>query len=163
MEKAAKKQHVTNGPEMPLSRQVATTEPKPKHWRDLGITGFGLLVEALALLFGVSILTLGAATLLWLALRDYRSEQLKAASRSYRIKFSVISAVMLIVGTTVTPIGMKSYLDSRKHLQSTVSVSPSLQASTLVMYTLLIAAGPGNPWTRVDLDITNPPEDAIQM
>jgi hypothetical protein len=105
-----------------------------KHWRDLAITGFALLVEALALLFGVSILTLGAATLLWLALQDYRKEHLRRATRSYRINFGILSALLLVMVTTVIPIGIKSYFQGRPPLSHAGPLAEWQQ--TLVLTTL---------------------------
>ena len=39
------------------------------------LAGLALLMEALALLYGVSVLTLGAAIIFWFALRGYRRER----------------------------------------------------------------------------------------
>ena len=52
-------------------------------WRDVFIAGVGLMIEAWAVLFGVSILTLAAAGMLWLALRGYRRERGIKASTGF--------------------------------------------------------------------------------
>jgi hypothetical protein len=84
------------------------SEPRPKFdWPDLLLVGVGLLAEALALLYGASILTLGAATVFWFALRGYGRKK-KPNARSLR--FDIVSALALIAATTVLPIGIKTYV-----------------------------------------------------
>jgi hypothetical protein len=96
------------------SSQMPTkpTEPQLKiDWRDLGLAGIGLLVEALALLYGVSVLTLAAAALFWFAIRGYRRERKPNVPATLR--FHIVSAILLVIGTTVIPIGIKILMERR--------------------------------------------------
>src|ERR1700751_2327081 len=90
---------------------MSTESPWPRiNWRDLFLAGIALLIEALALLYGVLILTLAAAALLWFALRGFRRERNVAESRV----FEVWSVLVLVLITTVLPVGAKKYLEHRQ-------------------------------------------------
>jgi len=106
-------------------RNQTASPPKPSakiDWRDLALAGLAFLIEAMALLYGVSILTLAAAALFWFALRGYRREQ--RASRT--LVFDAGSALVLVLLTTVIPLGTKTYLDRRHSIkrapQKTIAV-----------------------------------------
>ena len=90
---------------------MSTESPWPRiNSRDLFLAGIALLIEALALLYGVLILTLAAAALLWFALRGFRRERNVAESRV----FEVWSVLVLVLITTVLPVGAKKYLEHRQ-------------------------------------------------
>jgi len=112
---------------MPAPRQ-----PDSKiDWRDLFLAGLAVLVEALSLLFGVSVLTLASAALFWFALRGYRKE--RRVRRSW--KFDVVSAPVLVVITMVLPIGISEYRQrSQKKTQVTESPIVSSQPIEAQMY-----------------------------
>jgi hypothetical protein len=92
---------------------VNTGPHKESHWVHYFVGGSALLVEALALMFGISFLTLGAAVLFWSALRDYKKEFLRGKSPRYRWGFGVYSAVVLVVLTTILPFSIKDFLADR--------------------------------------------------
>lgn len=84
-------------------------ETKPKvDWRDLGLTALAVFIEALALMFGILVLTVASAALFWFALRGYRKEQ----GKQLGLKFSLVSALALFVATTVIPVGAKKYFEA---------------------------------------------------
>jgi hypothetical protein len=91
-------------------------------WKAFVLAGAALLIEALALLYGVSMLTLGAAVFFWLALLSYRRE------RNPRIKpstaFYVMSALILVFFTTAVPIGIKMYFLQPKEQKVVSKTNP---------------------------------------
>jgi hypothetical protein len=103
----------------PLKRESIISK---MDWKDLLLAGVALLIEALALLWGASMLTLGAAVLFWFALRGYRHE------RNPRIRpskaFNLLSALFLVCGTTVLPIGIKMYLLQPRNQKAVSKPSP---------------------------------------
>jgi len=95
----------------------AKPEPKASHRIHYWVGGVGLLFEALALMFGISILTLGAALLFWFALWDYRKERLPNRNETARYSwgFGICSAIVLVMLTTALPFSIKNSMEKRTH------------------------------------------------
>src|SRR6266403_2643315 len=92
---------------------IKSESAKPSHTIHIALAAFALLAEALALMFGLSILTLGAAVLFWFVVWKYREERLHKKNKTGRYPwvFGISSAVLLTVLTTVIPFGIKGWME----------------------------------------------------
>jgi hypothetical protein len=78
---------------------------KEHHGLDYLLVAFALGVEALALIFGFYLLALGAAVMLWFALREYTKRLRSGKSLKWNRSFGTIAAVLLLL-IVAGPVGL---------------------------------------------------------
>jgi hypothetical protein len=138
-------------------QQAVPAVPTSKfEWRDLLLFGLGFLVEALALLFGFSILMFVAAIILWFAARGYRHERSPNETRQLRWILDIGSAVSLILITSILTITIKTLWENHTKPHSTQTEESSVKLTAYIPTTMPYQDGypfAGIVWKPQDVDV----------